>query len=57
MNSKAKLGVVLLVVSTVAVFALAGMGSQLPSVLASVGVLGMAGGSLLVGMAGEEQGV
>ena len=53
MNLKTLLGVLLLIASTVLIFGLATLNTQMPLVLGAIGVLGMAAAALLVGTANE----
>ncbi|WP_435195798.1 hypothetical protein [Natronomonas sp. EA1] len=54
---KVALGVLLLVASTVVILATGTRGSEVPGILAGLGALGMAAGSLLVGMSEENAAV
>ena len=53
MNGKTLLGLVLLVASTVILFGLATLNTQIPLLLGAIGVLGMAAASLLIGTSVE----
>lgn len=54
---KLALGVLLLVVSSIVILAAGFIDSAVPAVLAGVAALGMAGGSLLVGLSEDGAGV
>ena len=51
---KSKLGVALLVVAGIAIFAVASQQTFVNNVIAAVATLALAAGALLIGVAGEE---
>ena len=54
MSTKTTIGAAAIILGTVLVFALAGLQNGVPHLVGGVGVLAMALGSLMVGMAGDR---